>query len=177
MTQSVGLAPLAHSGRLGPLTTVQDAGRPGLAHLGIGTSGAADRGSYRLANRLVGNREDEAALEVTLGGLVVRADHDLLIAVTGAPCPLTVAEIGYGINSPISVMAGQQVGLRSPVSGMRSYLAVRGGIRVPEVLGSRSTDTLSAVGPDPLAGGGRSTDRLAVRRTARAGPGRGRRPS
>ncbi|MBA3280126.1 MAG: biotin-dependent carboxyltransferase family protein [Geodermatophilaceae bacterium] len=137
----------------GPLTTVQDAGRPGLAHLGIGTSGAADRGSYRLANRLVGNREDEAALEVTLGGLVVRADHDLLIAVTGAPCPLTVAEIGYGINSPISVMAGQQVGLRSPVSGMRSYLAVRGGIRVPEVLGSRSTDTLSAVGPDPLAGG------------------------
>jgi biotin-dependent carboxylase-like uncharacterized protein len=137
----------------GPLTTVQDAGRPGLAHLGIGSSGAADRGSYRLANRLVGNREEDAVLEVTLGGLVVSTDHDLLIAVTGAPCPITVADIRHGSNGPIAVRAGQQVALGSPTNGMRSYLAVRGGIRVPEVLGSRSTDILSGIGPDPLSSG------------------------
>jgi len=138
----------------GPLTTVQDGGRPGLAHLGIGRSGAADRSSYRLANRLVGNREDDATLEVTLGGLVVRADRDLLIAVTGAPCPITVDGIEYGANSPVLIRADQQLSLGSPASGMRSYLAVRGGVRVAEVLGSRSTDILAGIGPDPLTAGG-----------------------
>lgn len=137
----------------GPLTTVQDDGRPGLAHLGIGMSGAADRGSFRLANRLVGNREDDATIEVTLGGLVVRADRDLLIALTGAPCPITVADIEYGANSPIMVKAGEQLSLGTPASGMRSYLAVRGGVRVPQVLGSRSTDILAGIGPDPLRAG------------------------
>jgi len=137
----------------GPLTTVQDDGRPGLASLGIGASGAADRGSFRLANRLVGNREDDATLEVTLGGLVASADRDLLIAVTGAPCPITVADIEYGTNSPILARAGQRLALGAPASGMRSYLAVRGGIRVPEVLGSRSTDILAGIGPDPLKHG------------------------
>lgn len=134
----------------GPLTTIQDGGRPGWAHLGIGMSGAADRSSFRLANRLVGNREDDATLEATLGGLVVRADHDLLIALTGAPCPITVGDIAYGSNGPVSVRAGEQVRLGRPPSGMRSYLAVRGGIRVSEVLGSRSTDILAGIGPDPL---------------------------
>lgn len=137
----------------GPLTTVQDSGRPGHAHLGIGRSGAADRGSYRLANRLVGNREAEATLEVTLGGLVARAEQDLLIAVTGAPCSVTVAEIQQATNCPVFVAAGQTVALGNPSSGMRSYLAVRGGIRVPEVLGSRSTDILAGIGPDPLKAG------------------------
>lgn len=137
----------------GPLSTVQDAGRPGLAHLGIGRSGAADGSSYRLANRLVGNQETEAALEVTLGGLSVRAEHDLLIAVTGAPCPVTVAGIVFGINTPIGIKAGQKVALASPGTGLRSYVAVRGGIRVPEVLGSRSTDVLAGIGPGPLRPG------------------------
>lgn len=137
----------------GPLTTVQDNGRPGLGHLGIGASGAADRGSYRLVNRLVGNREDDAVLEVTLGGLAVRAEGDLLIAVTGAPCPITVRGIGYGSNGPISVRTGEQAELGLPPSGLRSYLAVRGGIRVSEVLGSRSTDILSGIGPEPLRAG------------------------
>lgn len=139
--------------RTGPLTTVQDAGRPGFAQLGIGRSGAADRRSHRLANRLVGNLEDEATLEVTLGGLAVRADHDLLIAVTGAPTPITVSGILYGTNAPIALPAGQQAELGPPLRGLRSYLAIRGGIRVPEVLGSRSTDILSGIGPDPLRDG------------------------
>ncbi|MBA3339439.1 MAG: biotin-dependent carboxyltransferase family protein [Geodermatophilaceae bacterium] len=137
----------------GPLTSVQDSGRPGLAHLGIGRSGAADGGSYRLANRLVGNREDEAALEVTLGGLAIRAEHDLLIAVTGAPCPITVSDIVFGINTPVGIKAGQRVSLASPAAGLRSYLAVRGGICVAEVLGSRSTDVLTGIGPDRLRPG------------------------
>lgn len=137
----------------GPSSTVQDAGRPGLAHLGIGRSGAADRGSYRLANRLVGNDEGEAALEVTFGGLVMCPDQDLLIAVTGAQCPISVEDIRHGSNSPVTVRSGQRVVLQSPPTGMRSYVAVRGGIRVPEVLGSRSTDVLSGIGPDPLAAG------------------------
>ncbi|MDQ4039014.1 MAG: biotin-dependent carboxyltransferase family protein [Actinomycetota bacterium] len=139
----------------GPLTTVQDDGRPGLGHLGIGTSGAADRGSFRLANRLVGNRQDDAALEMTLGALVVRAERDLVIAVTGAPCPITVADIEHGPNGPITVRAGDRVVFGTPATGLRSYLAVRGGIRVPQILGSRSTDILSGIGPDPLQAGAR----------------------
>ncbi|MBA3369285.1 MAG: biotin-dependent carboxyltransferase family protein [Geodermatophilaceae bacterium] len=134
----------------GPLTTVQDAGRPGFAQLGIGRSGAADRGSHRLANRLVGNLEDDATLEVTLGGLVVRADHDLLIAVTGAPAPITVGAIVHGANAPLALRSGEVAALGSPPRGMRSYVAVRGGVRVQAVLGSRSTDLLSGIGPDPL---------------------------
>ncbi|MGI8721777.1 MAG: biotin-dependent carboxyltransferase family protein [Geodermatophilaceae bacterium] len=139
--------------RTGPLTTVQDAGRPGFAQLGIGRSGAADRRSHRLANRLVGNLEDDATLEVTLGGLAVRAEHDLLIAVSGAPSPITVGGILYGINAPLALRSGEVVALGSPRRGMRSYLAVRGGVRTPAVLGSRSTDILSGIGPDPLRAG------------------------
>lgn len=137
----------------GPLTSVQDAGRPGLAELGVGASGAADRGSFRLANRLVGNDEDEATLEITFGGLVVRAHRDVLIAITGAPCAITIADIRYGLNSPLQLGAGDLLRLGTPSSGMRSYLAVRGGIRVDEVLGSRSSDMLAGIGPDQLAAG------------------------
>jgi len=70
----------------GLLTTVQDSGRPGQASLGVGRSGACDLASYRLANRLVGNAEGAAVLEVTHGGLRVRADGDVLIVTTGARC-------------------------------------------------------------------------------------------
>lgn len=73
----------------GPLTTVQDLGRPGLADLGVGGSGAADRPALRLANRLVANPEGTAALEVTLGGLRLRPDADVLVALAGlGPPPL-----------------------------------------------------------------------------------------
>ncbi|NRQ36051.1 hypothetical protein HII36_30085, partial [Nonomuraea sp. NN258] len=86
----LGVAGLLEILATGPLTTVQDLGRPGLGHLGVGRSGAADRGALRLANRLLANPEDAAALEVTLGGLRVRAHGDLTIALTGAPCPAYV---------------------------------------------------------------------------------------
>ncbi len=71
----------------GLLTTVQDAGRPGQASLGVGRSGACDLASYRLANRLVGNPEGAAVLEVTYGGLRLRAEDDVVVVTTGARCP------------------------------------------------------------------------------------------
>ncbi|KGH47082.1 MULTISPECIES: biotin-dependent carboxyltransferase family protein [Modestobacter] len=131
----------------GPLTTVQDLGRPGQAALGIGRSGACDRASAALANRLVGNRADDAVLEVTFGGLTVRAGADLLVVTTGARCP------GAPHAAPTVLRRGQQLRLGPPVSGLRTYLAVRGGIAVPPVLGSRATDLLAGLGPAVVATG------------------------
>ena len=131
----------------GPLATIQDHGRPGQAALGVPSSGACDRFSYALANRLVGNPVGAAALEVTYGGLTVHADGDLLIAITGAPCT------GVPLNAPTLLRSGSVLHLGTPVSGLRTYVAVRGGIAVPPVLGSRSTDLLSGLGPPPLTAG------------------------
>jgi biotin-dependent carboxylase-like uncharacterized protein len=139
--------------RAGPLTTVQDLGRPGWAHLGVPTSGAADRSSFRLANRLVGNREGAAALEVTIGGLEVRASDDLTIAVTGASGPITVDRTPSPSRVVLSLRSGQVLRLGLATAGVRTYLAVRGGFSVPAVLGSRSTDTLSGLGPATLKDG------------------------
>jgi biotin-dependent carboxylase-like uncharacterized protein len=132
----------------GPLTTVQDTGRPGQAALGIGPSGACDRASYRLANRLVGNSTDAAVLEVTFGGLHVRADHDVVVVTTGARC-----EDAWMHNAPATLRSGQELRLGPPAGGLRTYLAVRGGVAVEPVLGSRSTDVLSGLGPPPVSAG------------------------
>ncbi len=142
----------------GPLTTVQDAGRPGWASIGVPRSGPADRPSAALANRLVGNRSGAAGLEVTAGGLRLRAERAVLVAVTGAPAPLTIAGRAAPLNAPLPVPAGAELALGLPPAGLRSYVAVRGGLDVAPVLGSRSTDTLSGLGPAPLAAG----DRLPV---------------
>jgi biotin-dependent carboxylase-like uncharacterized protein len=129
----------------GPLATIQDCGRAGQAALGVPASGACDRGAYALANRLVGNPVGAAAIEVTYGGLAIHADGDLVVAITGAPCT------GVPLNAPALVKAGQVLRLGPPASGLRTYVAVRGGIDVPPVLGSRSTDLLSGLGPAPLS--------------------------
>ena len=131
----------------GPLTTVQDLGRPGRAAEGIGRSGACDRVSAALANRLVGNPPEAALLEVTAGGLAVRADVGVWVALSGARCA------GTPYAAPTWLPAGSTMRLGAPVSGLRSYLAVRGGIAVEPVLGSRSTDLLSGLGPTPLVAG------------------------
>jgi len=137
----------------GPLATVQDLGRPGLAELGISRSGAADRGALRLANRLVGNDEAAAGIEITLGGLVVRLADAATVALTGARCELTGAHGGW--SAALSCPAGSVLALGPPSAGLRSYLAVRGGLAVPAVLDSRATDTLSGLGPAVLAAGQR----------------------
>jgi biotin-dependent carboxylase-like uncharacterized protein len=131
----------------GPLTTVQDDGRPGQAALGIGRSGACDRAAAALANRLVGNPVDAALLEVTFGGLALRAETDLFVVTTGARCP------GAPHAAPTLLRRGQELRLGPPVSGLRTYLAVRGGIAVPPVLGSRATDVLAGLGPAVVATG------------------------
>lgn len=140
----------------GPLTVVEDQGRSGLAHLGVTGAGAADRASHALANRLVANPPDRAALEVTLGGLSLRLHGGSVdIAVTGADCDPAVNGIPFGLNSVRSVRPGEVITLSTPSAGVRSYLAVRGGIDVDSVLGSRSYDTLSGIGPPPLRAGDR----------------------
>ncbi len=132
----------------GPLTTVQDAGRPGQGALGVGRSGACDRAAARLANRLVGNAPGAAVLETTLGGLVLRAEADLVVTTTGARGPASPAH-----NAPARLAAGTELRLGTPATGLRTYVAVRGGVAVEPVLGSRSTDLLSGLGPPPLSVG------------------------
>ncbi|MBY3989763.1 biotin-dependent carboxyltransferase family protein [Rhodococcus fascians] len=137
----------------GPLCTVQDRGRRGHAAVGVGRSGAADLRSHDAANRLVGNDSGAATLEVTFGGLQVRAEFDAVMAVTGAHVICRVDGTVQGLHSTLVVRAGQELTLSPPTSGLRSYLAVRGGIDVPSVLGSRSTDTMSGLGPARLSPG------------------------
>ena len=138
----------------GPLTLVQDLGRPGLAHLGVGRSGAADRRSHALANRLVANPADRATLEITFGGFTARVlDGSVDVALTGADTHPRAGGIPFGTNSVRRLEAGQTLSLGTPRTGLRTYLAVRGGIAVDPVLGSRSYDTLSKIGPAPVQPG------------------------
>ncbi|MGH9054458.1 MAG: biotin-dependent carboxyltransferase family protein [Acidimicrobiales bacterium] len=139
--------------RSGSLTTVQDAGRAGLAHLAIPPSGALDRPAWRLANRLVGNAEEAAALETTLTGVGLRACVSVVAAVTGARAPVTVDGRAEGWGVPIPVAPGQEMDVGLAVVGLRSYVALSGGITVGMVLGSRASDSLSGLGPPPLQPG------------------------
>lgn len=147
---------------VGPSVLVQDRGRPGWAHLGVPRSGALDRPAAALAHRLVGNAPDAAGLEVTLGGLVVEADEACWVAVTGAPCDVVVDGRPREFGAPVRLESGSVLRLGVPSQGLRSYVAVAGGIEVPLVLGSRSTDTLGRLGPAPLVVG----DRLRVGQSA-----------
>ena len=137
----------------GPLTTIQDTGRFGHAALGVGRSGAADAASYALANRMLANPPGAAALEATLGGLRVRARGHLTVAVTGAGAPIRVDGREASANTVLHMADGTELAMGVPSRGVRTYLAVRGGVAVPPVLGSRSTDTLAGLGPDLPAPG------------------------
>jgi biotin-dependent carboxylase-like uncharacterized protein len=133
----------------GPLTLVQDLGRPGFAGLGVPRSGAFDAVALRLGNRLVGNPEGAAALEILHGGLLLRAHDAVTVALTGAPCP------GLDWGRPRTLAAGAELRLGAAPTGMRAYLAVRGGIDAEPVLGSCSTDLLSGLGPPIVRAGTR----------------------
>ncbi|WP_440064655.1 biotin-dependent carboxyltransferase family protein [Streptosporangium sp. OZ121] len=174
----------------GPYATVQDLGRPGYAHLGVPRSGAADEPSLRLANRLVGNPEGAAGIELTLGGARLRLTAGAWVAVTGAACPVDLVRpraavpggtvlavaggasvsgastggappgetirrvtVSQGMCAPFWVPAGGELCLGMPGAGLRTYVAVRGGVEAPVTMGSRSTDSLSGLGPAPLAAG------------------------
>ncbi|HEY2672960.1 MAG TPA: biotin-dependent carboxyltransferase family protein [Rugosimonospora sp.] len=139
--------------KAGPLTTVQDLGRPGLAHLGVPRSGALDQPALRLANRLVGNLPGAAGLEITLSGCTLRLRVATRIAVTGGYGAVTVDGQPVRFAGAQPVPAGATVHIGRCTRGLRTYLAVAGGIDVPPVLGSRSTDTLSGLGPAALRNG------------------------
>lgn len=138
----------------GLLTTVQDAGRPGLAHLGVPPSGFLDAPAARLANRLVGNHEDAGLLETTGSGPILRArGAAIVVAVTGAPAPVRVDGGMADPHASLLLRADQTLSVGRAASGLRSYVAVRGGLAVDPVLGSRSTDLLSGLGPPVVHAG------------------------
>ncbi|WP_171111238.1 MULTISPECIES: biotin-dependent carboxyltransferase family protein [Streptomyces] len=139
--------------RAGALTTVQDQGRPGHAHLGVPRSGALDAPAAALANRLVGNPPEAAVLETTLNGCAVRPRSTVTVAVTGAPCQVTVDGRPVAWSASVRVPAGAVLDVGAAVRGVRGYVAVCGGIAVEPVLGSRSTDLLSGLGPPQLTDG------------------------
>ena len=135
------------------LVTVQDRGRVGLAHLGVPRAGSLDGPAARLANRLVGNDEAAAVLEVTMGGLAVRATEAVWVAVTGAHCAVAVDGRASAHAEAVWVPRDGTARIGPPDGGVRTYLAVSGGIAVEPVLGSRATDTLAWVGPPRVVAG------------------------
>ncbi|GAA2811601.1 biotin-dependent carboxyltransferase family protein [Streptomyces showdoensis] len=139
--------------RAGALTTVQDLGRTGYAHLGVPRSGALDPGAVRLVNRLLGNEEGAAVLETTLTGCAVRPRCAVTVVVGGAPCPVTVDGRPAAWGSAVRVGPGSLLEVGAAVRGLRSYVGFGGGVAVDPVLGSRSTDLLSGLGPAPLTDG------------------------
>lgn len=140
--------------RPGALSTVQDYGRPGYADLAVPRSGALDRPALRLANRLVGNPEDAAVLETTVDGVAFSLTERRHIAVTGAPAPVTVGGRPVGHGVPVLVDdVDDVVEVGTVHAGLRCYVAISGGIEVEPVMGSRSTDILSGLGPAIPANG------------------------
>ncbi|MFF2329158.1 MULTISPECIES: biotin-dependent carboxyltransferase family protein [unclassified Streptomyces] len=139
--------------RAGALTTVQDAGRTGWAHLGVPRAGALDAPARLLANRLAGNPSDAALLETTVTGCAVRPDRSVVAVVGGAPCRVTVGGRPVAWGAPVRVPAGAVLDAGPAVRGLRSYLAFGGGLLPEPVLGSRSADLLSGLGPAPLREG------------------------
>lgn len=137
----------------GLLTTVQDQGRPGFAHLGVPRSGALDQGALALANRLVGNSEERAALETTLTGCRLRARGTQVVAVAGAFADVEIDDRAMPWGSRLVVPDGAVVRVGAALHGARSVVAVSGGFAPDPVLGSCSRDTLSGIGPAPLVAG------------------------
>ncbi|MDR6988632.1 KipI family sensor histidine kinase inhibitor [Paenarthrobacter nitroguajacolicus] len=150
----------------GAQSLIQDLGRRGYGPLGVSAAGALDRASLRRANRLVGNAASAAAIESVNGGLTVEAIGDQVMAVAGAPTTLTIespswVESGDGdaqpgaqrtvpMAAPFALLDGEVLTVGAPESGFRNYVAIRGGVDALEVLGSRSADTMSGIGPAPL---------------------------
>lgn len=130
----------------GIATTIQDLGRPGYFHLGIPMGGAMDRLSLRAANLLVGNDEGAAGLEAVFMGPQLAFTEDALVAVTGADMPIKLDGAVQPGWTAFKVAAGQKLTFDFLKSGARIYIAVAGGIDVPEALGSRSTYTIGALG-------------------------------
>lgn len=123
----------------GLLATVQDLGRIGYLGHGITTGGAVDAFSLRCANRLLGNTDDLAGIEIVLAGLTLKTTCDLQVSLCGAPVTLHINDEQQPIDQPLCVEANSTITIGRTLTGTYSYLAVKGGITTPAVLGSRST--------------------------------------
>jgi biotin-dependent carboxylase-like uncharacterized protein len=139
--------------RPGALTTIQDCGRPGYAHLGVPRSGALDAPAHHRANQLVGSPPGAPVLETTLTGVAVTARAAVTVAVTGAHAAVRLDGRPVGPGTAVAMAPGQTLDVGPARAGVRSYVAFSGGLRVPPVLGSASTDLLSGLGPARLAAG------------------------
>lgn len=154
MGDHVGIVPAEGRARLdvvepGLQTTAQDAGRPGYGRLGIAPGGAADRGAFRRANRLAGNGEDAAALEIALVGPRLRfagLHRERLVAICGADLGATLNGRRFPLERSVAIRNGDELSFGHRRRGARAYLAVQGGFDVPLVLGSRSTDLTAGFG-------------------------------
>lgn len=139
----------------GPAAILVDEGRHGWAHIAVTTSGAFDRPAYRLANRLVGNHPGAAVIESVLGPLTLKFHSRATIAVTGVEAEVALHRPGGQVQAAathctIAVPTGTTVTIGAATTGLRAYLALRGGWNVRPVMGSRSRDTLADLGPEPL---------------------------
>lgn len=130
----------------GALTTLQDLGRRGFQQLGVPVNGAMDERSHRLANALVGNAQSEGTLEVTLMGPTLRFTSDAVIAVTGADLDAKLNGEPLPMNKATAVTAGSELAFGKRRSGVRAYIAVRGGYRAEPVMGSTSLFARGAYG-------------------------------
>lgn len=130
----------------GLLTTIQDLGRKGYQKFGLAVSGAVDEYAHRIANILVGNPEHSATLEITLLGPQLKVHESAIIAITGADLHFHINDKPAPLWCSIPVHKGDIISFKGYSSGCRAYLAVRGGIEGEEVLGSKSTDTVSGIG-------------------------------
>jgi antagonist of KipI len=131
----------------GMLTTVQDLGRWGQQHLGVPVAGPMDWYSHRLANALVDNDDDAAALEITLMGPELDTDVETVCAVAGADFEITAGARRVRTGEPFVVRAGERIRFGARLAGARAVLAVAGGFAVSPVLGSRATSLTSRLGP------------------------------
>lgn len=130
----------------GLFTTIQDQGRTGYQKFGLAVSGSADYYAHRMANLLVGNHQSSAVVEVTLLGLRMKALSDHVIAVTGGDLDFRINNVPAPMWTSLKVNEGDVVDFLHCKSGCRAYIGITGGIAVPEVLGSRSTDPIGKIG-------------------------------
>ncbi len=132
--------------RPGLLATIQDLGRYGFQQYGVIVSGAMDMFSLRIANLLVGNEEGEAAIEVTLMGTTIQFKEDRVISITGGNLKPTIDEKPVPLWRPILVKENSVLSFTGCESGCRAYIAVAGGLTVPEVMDSKSTYLRGEIG-------------------------------
>lgn len=143
-TASTGLGFLVK--QAGVHTLLQDLGRFGRYSLGLTNGGPLDKTAFYWANRLVDNTANSCALEVSIGGLSLIAQMDMVIAITGAPMPVTINGVEQALWRSIQLCAGDEIRLGYSKAGLRSYLAVKGGFQTAKVFASRATVCREGVG-------------------------------